>query len=72
MHELDRVDSELYNGGQIIKLLQKLTELWHFCPLRGRKGKVEKLDVAPLCNSFERSTPRVYNDSMPNDLTLIS
>ena len=37
MHDLDRVESQLYSGSKNITLLQELTELRHFQTFRGKK-----------------------------------
>ena len=48
MYDLDRVESQLYSGTKISKLLRKLMELWHFQTFRDKKLNSEKMGVLIL------------------------
>ena len=53
MYDLNTVDSQLYSDSKIIMLLQKLMELCHFQPPRGKQRKDEKTYVRVLYRSLE-------------------
>ena len=67
IHDLDRVESQLYSDSKFMKLLQKIMRLWHFQTFRGQNEKLRKCTLKWILTHFihdlDRVESQLYSDS---------